>query len=159
MVERGDIRGARASHPLRQEFDRFVVLFIEKIASSPEYAAKLEMFKRDLLADRRVADFAQSMWVSFLGSLSSARSISLPSRGQVLGFGLKSSYLTLVPLPRHSRSAALSRDEKRPNPPRLSGSIILRGCLMGPKCADACHAGRPKLWSYGFTLGCYRLLK
>jgi hypothetical protein len=23
MVERGDIRGARASHPLRQEFDRF----------------------------------------------------------------------------------------------------------------------------------------
>jgi uncharacterized membrane-anchored protein YjiN (DUF445 family) len=53
------------NHPLRQEFDRFVVSFIEKIASSPEYAAKLEMFKRDLLADRRVADFAQSMWVSF----------------------------------------------------------------------------------------------
>ena len=36
------------NHPLRNEFDRFVATFIEKIASSPEYAHKLETFKRDL---------------------------------------------------------------------------------------------------------------
>lgn len=53
------------NHPLRQEFDRFVASFIEKIASSPEYSAKLERFKRDLLADRRVAEFVLGMWVSF----------------------------------------------------------------------------------------------
>ena len=45
--------------------DRFVATFIEKIASSPGYAHKLETFKRDLLADRRVADFAQGIWLSF----------------------------------------------------------------------------------------------
>jgi Protein of unknown function (DUF445) len=34
------------NHPLRKEFDRFVASFIEKIASSPEYAARLEGLKR-----------------------------------------------------------------------------------------------------------------
>jgi uncharacterized membrane-anchored protein YjiN (DUF445 family) len=53
------------NHPLRNEFDRFVATFIQKIASSPEYAHKLETLKRDLLADQRVADFAQDVWVSF----------------------------------------------------------------------------------------------
>jgi uncharacterized membrane-anchored protein YjiN (DUF445 family) len=53
------------NHPLRNEFDRFVSTFIKRIASSPEYAHKLEAFKRDLLADRHVADFAQGIWLSF----------------------------------------------------------------------------------------------
>jgi Protein of unknown function (DUF445) len=44
---------ADENHPLRHEFDRFVASFVEKIASSPEYAAKLDTFRRDLLADRR----------------------------------------------------------------------------------------------------------
>jgi uncharacterized membrane-anchored protein YjiN (DUF445 family) len=52
-------------HPLRQEFDRFVGSFIEKIASSSEYATKLETFRRELLADRRFAEFARGMWDSF----------------------------------------------------------------------------------------------
>jgi uncharacterized membrane-anchored protein YjiN (DUF445 family) len=56
---------ADEDHPLRQEFDRFVASFIEKIASSPDYAARLETVKRDLLGDRRFADFAQGVWVSF----------------------------------------------------------------------------------------------
>jgi uncharacterized membrane-anchored protein YjiN (DUF445 family) len=56
---------ADENHPLRREFDRFVASFIEKIASSPEYAARVETFKRDLLGDRRFADFVQAMWVSF----------------------------------------------------------------------------------------------
>jgi len=52
-------------HPLRMEFDRFVASFVDKIARSPEYAARLEAFKRDLIADPRVADFAEDMWASF----------------------------------------------------------------------------------------------
>ena len=56
---------ADKDHPLREEFDRFVASFIEKIASSPNYAARLETIKRDLLSDRRLADFAQGVWVSF----------------------------------------------------------------------------------------------
>jgi uncharacterized membrane-anchored protein YjiN (DUF445 family) len=50
---------------VRQEFDRFVSSFIEKVASSPEYAARLETIKRDLLDDQRFADFGQGVWVSF----------------------------------------------------------------------------------------------
>jgi len=56
--------GADENHPLRKEFDRFVTSFIEQIGSSPEYAAKLETFKRDLIADPSVADFAQGMWAN-----------------------------------------------------------------------------------------------
>jgi uncharacterized membrane-anchored protein YjiN (DUF445 family) len=55
---------ADEKHPLRKEFDRFVTLFIQKIGCSPEYAAKLETFKRDLIADPAVTDFAQAMWAS-----------------------------------------------------------------------------------------------
>jgi uncharacterized membrane-anchored protein YjiN (DUF445 family) len=35
---------------------------IEKIASSSEYAGRLETFKRDLIADRRFVEFAKGMW-------------------------------------------------------------------------------------------------
>jgi uncharacterized membrane-anchored protein YjiN (DUF445 family) len=55
---------ADENHPLRKEFDRLVTLFIQKIGSSPEYAAKLEAFKRDFIAGPSVANFAQSMWAS-----------------------------------------------------------------------------------------------
>jgi uncharacterized membrane-anchored protein YjiN (DUF445 family) len=53
---------ADENHPLRREFDRFVASLIEKIASSSEYAGRLETFKRDLIADRRFAEFAKGMW-------------------------------------------------------------------------------------------------
>jgi len=56
---------ADKNHPLRREFDRFVASFIDKIASSPEYAARLDTFKRDLIADPRVGDLAEGMWTSF----------------------------------------------------------------------------------------------
>jgi uncharacterized membrane-anchored protein YjiN (DUF445 family) len=72
-------------HPLRHEFDRFVASFIEKIASSPEYAAKLETFTRDLLADRRFRDFAQGMWNSFRRFVEQ----SARSPGSVLGGHLR----------------------------------------------------------------------
>jgi uncharacterized membrane-anchored protein YjiN (DUF445 family) len=53
------------NHPLRNEFDRFVASFIEKVASSPDYATRLEILKRDLIANPRVSDFAQDLWTSF----------------------------------------------------------------------------------------------
>jgi uncharacterized membrane-anchored protein YjiN (DUF445 family) len=56
---------ADKSHPLREEFDRFVASFISKIASSPEYAERIETVKRELLADTRVADLASDLWTSF----------------------------------------------------------------------------------------------
>ena len=56
---------ADQDHPLRKEFDRFVASFIDKIANSPEHAERIDTFKRDLIADPRVADFAQGLWVSF----------------------------------------------------------------------------------------------
>jgi uncharacterized membrane-anchored protein YjiN (DUF445 family) len=56
---------ADKSHPLREEFDRFVASFISKIESSPEYAERIETLKRELLADPRVADLAADLWTSF----------------------------------------------------------------------------------------------
>ena len=53
------------SHPLREEFDRFVASFIDKIAGAPEYAERIETLKRELLADPRVADLATDIWTSF----------------------------------------------------------------------------------------------
>jgi uncharacterized membrane-anchored protein YjiN (DUF445 family) len=53
------------NHPLREEFDRFVASFIEKMASAPEYAKRIEMLKRELLADPRSVDLAQGFWESF----------------------------------------------------------------------------------------------
>jgi uncharacterized membrane-anchored protein YjiN (DUF445 family) len=52
-------------HPLRDEFDRFVASFIERIESAPEYAERIEALKRGLLADPRFADLAQGLWASF----------------------------------------------------------------------------------------------
>jgi uncharacterized membrane-anchored protein YjiN (DUF445 family) len=53
------------NHPLREEFDRFVASFIEKIASAPEYAERIETLKRELLADPRSVDLAEGLWASF----------------------------------------------------------------------------------------------
>jgi len=75
---------ADENHPLRHEFDRFVASFVEKIASSPEYAAKLDTFGRELLADRRFREFARGMWNSFRRFLEQSR-----SPGSVLGAHLR----------------------------------------------------------------------
>jgi len=53
------------NHSLRNEFDRFIASFIEKIESAPEYAQRLETLKRELLADPRVADLATDVSASF----------------------------------------------------------------------------------------------
>jgi uncharacterized membrane-anchored protein YjiN (DUF445 family) len=56
---------ADANHPLRHEFDRFVASFIDQLATSPEYAAKVETLKADVLAYPQLAELAHGMWESF----------------------------------------------------------------------------------------------
>lgn len=55
---------ADAEHPLRQEFDRFVVKFIDRLRRSKEYARRAEKLKRDFLARPELGDLADDMWAS-----------------------------------------------------------------------------------------------
>ena len=55
---------AQPDHPLRLEFDRFAHEFIEKLGSSPEYAAKAEALKREFLARPEVRGLAEDLWLS-----------------------------------------------------------------------------------------------
>jgi uncharacterized membrane-anchored protein YjiN (DUF445 family) len=60
------IQEARAdpNHPLRVEFDSFVIGFIERLRHSPELARRAEGLKRDLLARPEIADVAEGAWES-----------------------------------------------------------------------------------------------
>ena len=55
---------ADANHPLRHEFDRFVIGFIEQLRDSPEYASRAEALKRDLLGRPELRRFTDTMWKS-----------------------------------------------------------------------------------------------
>ena len=55
---------ADQNHPLRHEFDRFVIGFIEQLRDSPEYAKRAEKLKRDLLARPEFDRSADDMWKS-----------------------------------------------------------------------------------------------
>ena len=55
---------ADPNHPLRHEFDRFVIGFIEQLRDSPEYARRAEELKRDLLARPELRGLADDMWKS-----------------------------------------------------------------------------------------------
>ena len=55
---------ANPDHPLRQEFDRFAREFVEKLGSSPEYAAKAEALKREFLARPEIRGLAEDLWQS-----------------------------------------------------------------------------------------------
>lgn len=49
-------------HPMREEFDRFIRNFIENLRSSPEYAAKIDSVKRDLLSRPEIANLIEAIW-------------------------------------------------------------------------------------------------
>jgi uncharacterized membrane-anchored protein YjiN (DUF445 family) len=51
-------------HPMRQEFDRFVEQFIERLRTSQAYSQRVEELKRNLLRRPEVADFADDVWQS-----------------------------------------------------------------------------------------------
>jgi uncharacterized membrane-anchored protein YjiN (DUF445 family) len=49
-------------HALRLEFDRFVEGFIVSLRESPDYAARAEKLKQDLLGRQELRDIAQTLW-------------------------------------------------------------------------------------------------
>ncbi|MDP3895106.1 MAG: DUF445 family protein [Mesorhizobium sp.] len=55
---------ADPDHPMRVEFDRFVIGFVEKLRTSKAYAKRAEKLKRDFLARPELHDLAQDMWES-----------------------------------------------------------------------------------------------
>lgn len=59
----GEVR-ADPDHPLRREFDGFVEGFIGQLRTSPDYAARAERLKRDLLARPQVRRLAADFWTS-----------------------------------------------------------------------------------------------
>ncbi len=58
---------ADPDHPMRAEFDRFVIGFVEKLRTSKQYARRAEQLKRDLLARPELHDLAGDMWASLRG--------------------------------------------------------------------------------------------
>ena len=60
------IQDARADpdHPLRREFDGFVMGFIERLRSSRAFAQRAESLKRDMLARPEIAAVAEGAWDS-----------------------------------------------------------------------------------------------
>ncbi len=52
------------NHPMRMEFDRFVVKFIDQLRTSRDYARRAEKMKRDLLSRPELRELAQDMWDS-----------------------------------------------------------------------------------------------
>ena len=56
---------ADPDHPMRAEFDKFVVGFVKKLRTSKSYAKRAEQLKRDFLARPELRELAQDMWDSF----------------------------------------------------------------------------------------------
>lgn len=52
------------NHPMRQEFDAFVVKFVERLRTSKEYAKRAEQMKRDLMDRPELRELAEDMWES-----------------------------------------------------------------------------------------------
>jgi uncharacterized membrane-anchored protein YjiN (DUF445 family) len=53
---------ADPDHPMRAEFDAFVEGFIARLRVSPDYAARAEKLKRDVLARPELANLVSDMW-------------------------------------------------------------------------------------------------
>lgn len=51
-------------HPMRKEFDDFVVKFVQRLKTSKDYAKRAEQMKADLLARPELRDLANDMWES-----------------------------------------------------------------------------------------------
>lgn len=51
-------------HPMRQEFDAFVVKFVDRLRTSKQYAKRAEQMKRDLMERPELRELAEDMWES-----------------------------------------------------------------------------------------------
>lgn len=52
------------NHPFRGEFDRMVLSFVDRLASEPAYAGRLDELKRDFLARPELSDLARNLWAN-----------------------------------------------------------------------------------------------
>jgi uncharacterized membrane-anchored protein YjiN (DUF445 family) len=52
------------AHPFRDEFNRVVLSFVDRLGSDPVYAGRIDGLKRDLLARPELADLARSIWAN-----------------------------------------------------------------------------------------------
>jgi uncharacterized membrane-anchored protein YjiN (DUF445 family) len=53
---------ADPNHPFRDEFDRILLQFVDKLEHEPQYAEKLDGLKRDLLARPELAALGNDIW-------------------------------------------------------------------------------------------------
>src|ERR1700730_10874836 len=49
-------------HPFRGEFDRLVLSFVDRLATDPTYADRIDGLKRDFLARPELAELARTIW-------------------------------------------------------------------------------------------------
>ena len=49
-------------HPLRGEFDRLILSFVEKLESEPQYATRIDALKNELLSRPEIGRLAQNLW-------------------------------------------------------------------------------------------------
>ena len=50
------------AHPFRGEFDRLIVSFVDRLETDPQYAARIDALKTELLARPEVGRLAQGVW-------------------------------------------------------------------------------------------------
>ena len=55
---------ANPKHPFRGEFDRMVLLFVDRLGSDPAYADKIDGLKRDLLARPELGELTRNIWAN-----------------------------------------------------------------------------------------------
>lgn len=55
---------ADPNHPFRDEFDRMVLSFVDKIGNDPAYAQRLDALKSDLLARPELGNLVRGIWSS-----------------------------------------------------------------------------------------------
>jgi uncharacterized membrane-anchored protein YjiN (DUF445 family) len=53
---------ANPSHPFRDEFDRMVLSFVDRLGSDRSYGDRIDALKRDLLARPELAELARNIW-------------------------------------------------------------------------------------------------
>ncbi|MFT4116335.1 DUF445 domain-containing protein [Bradyrhizobium sp.] len=51
-------------HPFRDEFDRMVLTFVDRLGTDPTYVDRIDGLKRDLLARPELADLARTIWAN-----------------------------------------------------------------------------------------------
>jgi uncharacterized membrane-anchored protein YjiN (DUF445 family) len=58
---------AEPDHPLRLQFDEFVVEFVRRLKEDPQLRARIEIIKNELLAQPALAAYLQGPWTKLVG--------------------------------------------------------------------------------------------